>query len=119
LTVSLTQTKTLTKVPGTGQIDIRTHQAGLYRCGKAINSKKAGQYCQTHLDCPASISGLFASCGCTYGDTQMRCDILPSNSEYQDYITATIAFQAATAHCHNARILESGPCDKLPQFRDM
>lgn len=100
-------------------MDIRTFQAGLYRCGKALNSKKAGQYCSTYLDCPASISGLYANCGCTYGDTQMRCDILPSNTEYQDYIHATIAFQAATSHCHNARILESGPCDKLAEFRDM
>lgn len=75
--------------------------------------------CKTYHDCTSNIAGVFAQCGCTYSDTQKRCDILHSNTEYQDYIEATISFQRATAHCHNARILESGPCDKLPVFRDM
>lgn len=75
--------------------------------------------CKTYHDCPSSIPGVYAQCGCTYSDTQKRCDILHSNTEYQDYIEATIDFQKSTAHCHNARILESGPCDKLAEFRDM
>lgn len=54
---------------------------------------------------------LYAPCGCTYSDTGYICDILHSNTEYQDYITAVINFQAVTTHCHNARVMESGPCD--------
>lgn len=82
-------------------------------------STNAGAMCKTDHDCPSSIPQVYARCGCTYSDTQMRCDILQSNQEYKDYVAATINFQKSTAHCHNARILESGPCDKLPEFRDM
>lgn len=106
-------------VPLPGEVDVRNFQAGLYRCGKQISSIKAGQVCKTYNDCPTTIAGVYAKCGCTYSDTVYHCDILHYNSEYQDYVKATIAFQSATSHCHNARILESGPCDSLPSFRDM
>jgi hypothetical protein len=49
----------------------------------------------------------------------MRCDILQSNTEYQTYISAVKEFQVGTKDCHNARSLESGPCDQLDLFRDM
>ena len=79
-------------IPIAGAVDIRTFQKGLYRCGKALMSPNAGQSCQTFHDCPSSISGVYAQCGCTYSDTGKKCDILHSNTEYQDYIQATIAF---------------------------
>jgi len=34
-------------------------------------------------------------------------------------VQAAVSFQAATSSCHNARVLESGPCDQLDLFRNM
>lgn len=79
-------------IPINGAVDVRNFQKGLYRCGKKLTSMKAGQPCNTFHDCPSDITGVFANCGCTYADTGKRCDILHSNSEYQDYISATINF---------------------------
>jgi hypothetical protein len=90
--IVLTSPNSLSIVPIPGPVDVRNFQKGLYRCGKKIISEKAGATCTTYHDCPSSISGVYAQCGCTYSDTKKRCDILHSNTEYQDYITATIAF---------------------------
>jgi hypothetical protein len=73
-------------IPLPGVVDVRTFQSGLYRCGKEITSTNVGQTCKTYHDCPSSVTGVFAQCGCTYSDTGKRCDLLHSNTEYQDYI---------------------------------
>jgi hypothetical protein len=70
------------------EVSISTFVPGLYRCGKELKSLKAGQTCETYLDCPTNIANTYASCGCTYSDIMKKCDILPSNYEYQEFINA-------------------------------
>lgn len=56
--------------------DINIFTEGLYRCGKELFSTNAGATCTSNTDCPTSQTGVYASCGCTYSDTSMKCDIL-------------------------------------------
>eukprot|EP00347_Sterkiella_histriomuscorum_P012136 403369758 len=106
-------------IPIPGVVDVRTFQPGLYRCGKEINSLNAGKNCTTYNDCPSNIAGVFAQCGCSYSSTTKKCDILHSNYEYKEFVSASIEFSQATSSCHNSRILESGPCDQLDLYRNM
>lgn len=100
-------------------VEINKFVPGLYRCGKALSSLNAGQPCNSYLDCPSSSTGVYAQCSCTYASYSKKCDILVSNVEYQEYVSAAKDFQKASAYCHNARNLGSGPCDQLDLFGNM
>lgn len=53
-----------------------------------MKSTNAGKECSSYKDCPTSITGVYANCGCTYSSFSKRCDILYSNYEYQQFIDA-------------------------------
>eukprot|EP00347_Sterkiella_histriomuscorum_P014228 403361683 len=108
------------KVEASGMIDPFIFEPALYQCGStnSLKSLKSGLPCKLHTDCPSNQANIYAKCSCSYSSTDMICGILHENTEYKDYISAANEFADSTRHCHNARDLDSGPCDQQQLYKN-
>lgn len=65
----------------------------MHTCGTSVKSEQAGNKCTDFQDCVSTVSGVYATCGCTYSSTVKVCGILHGNTEYLDYVAAVSVFQ--------------------------
>lgn len=101
-----------------GELNVFDFKQGTYVCGEPLKSLRAGSNCDNFKECPSSIDGLYAMCGCSYSSTNQICSILYSNQEYKEYVSSIKEFVQSTKHCHNARSANDGQCDQKERFHD-
>ena len=82
---------------------------GIYECGKAIISEKAGSSCETSFDWYSSEGNIFAKWDCSAGSSQKIWGILQGNNEWKNYFKSVKSYYKSTKNCHGAQNFE-GVC---------